>query len=1225
MHWKPFIVLLLLLLSVGLVMSPASLALGQGQNHMQSPSGVTLPLAINSSSGSNITIEWNGTVVISGEVAISGGQMSSVYAGHGAMYVSGNFIVKTGGTLRINNLSIVFVNNASFVNNGRIYSNDSMITVYTLSTHGLPDVTFFNYGLMVGSNTSLEFPGLLIASSSTLILSGGYYGRGAFSFSSDVVSSVLVFDEEKVYGSQMVSSPDSLGYSDLVSMNITRSTLYAYNTFFNLAPPKPLKQVGTGNKSNNSSLSYSSTTGKYSGGFINMASSSAYYLNFSLDFNEASYGTGGYIFPIFGDKVSSSYFFDSNVVNVASASGSPAYNLPFSLSENYSAYATAMNSVFRNISYTREYSPFPSTLGPSSVIYSLVDVYNGTGLYTFDYYTLNTVGNSYTVLYPALPLFVGSTMNITVNVPSIYFQVGSLNLTYSVRSTITLNYSGIYGDVDGNLLVTLGGVSVYSSHLSTVAGHNGVIAFYVTPHMSPGEYLLNVSMSENSQFSYNPISIPVVVYQDMVLNLSISPTYTTIGVAPHFTTIDNVSVSIAASGDFNSSYGRLFFTVYNGSYYQNYSNYLSIRPGAAVSYFYQIPSSMLLSHQINYTLSVYPGLPYEKKTVYVHRVNESLLATLSGVKYVVKSTGVGSAVLELNLSVSSLTTDSNYSVYLNGHVKASGYTGPGETNVSIPIVSGKNYVVVELNGQAYGTGGVNSSWNKTFYFYPVTVTGSIPPYMTAGYPPLLTVNISVSNTSAAQLLTVYLNGTEIPYNGSGITVRGVSSVNDVTVYEDVLGYEVMMSNTTFSSIVVYPPPLTPSGVTSLVGFYHTQVSFNLLSNVSLTNVTMVGVGGAYNHTIKNGVETFSFYTHFISAGVVNELLTVNGTIHGLPFSLNITVPVKVGYPAFSITYIGKSIVEYGTRSVELREINLNHTGTYDTLTVTVSSGAFSQTYTLLPNGNGIVSVPVPSKLGINTYSFVVTYNTGFTHSSLTFRNVVTVSILALPSWVFGIVAAVIAAIAGFFVYGRVFKNRVITKVQRTVKCGECKRDVPFDADKCPYCGAKFSDRMYCEECGSDIPRTSDYCPVCGNVFNRNLKLAEMLKGKYRAYVGEKRKELEKVVGGIQDAEFWRMVAQGNKTLGVDTFEVFRTKYMISGSFSETGVTVCPVCGSGVVLTEDKCPNCGVSTEMIMDYFARVNDIASADSSRQKTEKVKKPKKEKKYKERKKRKKEEKAE
>lgn len=1185
MHWKPLILFVILVISVGMVFSPISFSFSQGQ----SPSIISAPESAVQSS--NLTVEWNGTIVVSGNAEISGGQMASFYDGHGALYVSGNFIIQNKGVLHINNLSIVFIENSSFINNGRLYSNDSMITVYDLSPGGIPDVTFMNYGYMMGNNTSLEFPGSFLSSSSTVILDGGYFGYKQFSFSSSIVGSVVVLNNEKVYGNEMLGTSDSLGYGNLVSLNITRSTLYAYNTFFNLAPPKTVKQTVAGNKTNNATSSYSSTTGKYSGGYINMASSSAYYLNFSMNFNSTLYGTSGYTFPIFGDTVSSSYFFDSDIVTVASSSGAPIYNLPFAMKEDYSSYATSMNSVFRNITYTHDYAPFPSTLGPSSAVYGLVDVYNGSGLFTFNYYDLTAAGKNYTILYPALPLFEGDPADIIANVPSVYFQMGPLNLTYSVKSTVSLNYSGLYGNINGQVSVDLGGVSVYSGRLSLVAGHSGVLHFTVDPLMPPGDYWMNVTMSESSEFSYNPLSLPVVVYQDMQLNLSVAPVYTMIGSAPNFTTFANVTVSVSAAGNFNSSYGEMYLAIYNGSMYLNYSDYLSLQPGGRVSLSYPVPTAMLLSHQINYTLSVYPGLSYERETAYTSHLNQSLLASFSKVKYTVKDTGVNSASLNLDFSVSSLTAESNYSVYLNGVVKASGYATPGLINASIPIVIGKNHVVIELNGEAYGTGGNTSSWNTTFYLYPVSFTGSIPPYMTAGYPPLIHMNISAVGAPTSSTLSVYLNGTEVPYNGTSLSVRAVSSTNVVTVYENVLGFEVLVANTTFSSTVVYPPPFSPTGVTSLVGISHASVSFVVPSNVSLTNVTMTGVGSAYNHSIRNGIETFNFYTNFTAAGTADRVFIVNGTVHGLPFSTDITVPIKVGYPSFSVSYVGKHTVEYGTKSVELKEKNLNYTGTFDVLTVVVSSGTFSRTYTLSPNTEGIVSVPLPARFGIYGYTLTVTYDTGFTHSVMTMKNVVTVSPVALPGWAFESISAVLAAIVGTFLYRRLSRNRAVTKAERTVKCGECKRDVPFDADKCPYCGTKFSERMYCEVCGADIPRASDYCPECGNVFNKNLQLAEMLKGEYRKYVGEKRKELEKVLGKIQDAEFWRMIVQGNKTMNIERFETFRTKYMVSGSFSEVGVTVCPVCGSGIVLTEDRCSNCGVSMDMVMDYFARMNNLA----------------------------------
>lgn len=1182
MKRRTLVSILVVMLSIGFVTSPFSLL------HSVSSFPTELSPPLFSPEPQGIVIESNGTVVVSGNASLSGSQMSLIYDGHGAFFVSGDFIIESSAVLHVFNLSIVFTENAVFINNGRLYLNNSIITVYNLSMNGIPDLNFRNNGHIIGNSTSFEFPGFFNSSLSTAIFSGGYFGKGSLSFHVNIVGSILVLSEEKVYGSQMLGTSNSLGYGNLVSMNISGSTLYSYNSFFNLIPPKLIKQPSGGNKTNNTTNSYSSLSGKYSGGYINMVSSSAYLLNFSMVFNSSTYENSGYVFPIFGDLSSSAYFFDSDTISVVSPSGYPVYNVPFQLSETYSSYVSLENTIFRNISYTREYAPFPHVIGPVTTVYGLVDVYNGSGLYTFNYYGLSVMKNNFTVQYPALPLFRGDPANITVNVPTVYFQLSALNLTHSMRSGVTLNYSVLYGSVNGEISVDLNNTVVYTYHLSGVAGNFGSIKFGVTPVVPAGEYEFNVTMSGGSYFSYNELSIPVIVYQDMRLNLTVGSTYKVTGETPDFTTIANVTVFVNASGNFNPTYGNLFLEIYNGSSYLNYSDYISLHSGGNVSVAFPVPASMLLSHEIDYTASIYPGSSYTQKTVYLFHLNQSLLASLAKVKYSVVGDGIGSAVLDLNFSISSLTAENSYAIYLNGIRQLSGFSPPGWTNVSIPSAVGKNSVSLELNGQNQSASNSSSSWNIIYDFYKVSIDGSVSQFMTYGYPPFIYLNVSAVGAPSSSMLAVYLNGSELPFDGASMKVSGVSNVNNVSVYENILGDEVLVAERAFTSQIVFPPSLVPISSESIIGIYHASISFRIPSNVSISNVTMEGSGAAYNSTIVNGTETFNFSTHFSQAGMVDRILIVNGTIHGLPFSVDVTVLVKVGYPSIAVEYIGSHVIEYGTKTISLKEVNLDHTGTFTTLTVIVTGNEFSKTYTLVPNAQGVIIVPVPSGLG--GYSLLVQYPLGISQSSESMKDVFTVSLFALPLWAdIGIVAAIVA-IGAFFGY-RILTPLLERKTwRRTVKCSNCKRDVPYDADKCPYCGKRFTDKMYCEECGAEIPRISDYCPYCGNVFDKELKLAEWLKKKYRQHILESRKEMEKILGKLGDSDFWRMVIQGNKTVDVETFDVFRSRYIFSGNFSKKGIAVCPVCGSGIMLTDSECTNCHVKMELILNYFANEKEV-----------------------------------
>ncbi|MEM3846042.1 MAG: zinc ribbon domain-containing protein, partial [Candidatus Parvarchaeota archaeon] len=433
---------------------------------------------------------------------------------------------------------------------------------------------------------------------------------------------------------------------------------------------------------------------------------------------------------------------------------------------------------------------------------------------------------------------------------------------------------------------------------------------------------------------------------------------------------------------------------------------------------------------------------------------------------------------------------------------------------------------------------------------------------------------------------------QIPVNGSEMTVHAVSNVNNVTIYEDVLNVEVPVIQETFVSQLVFPPSLVPVVATSLLGIYHVGIGFHVPNNVTIVNVSMVGIGSSYSNITSGDLKTFFFYTDFTVPGIVDKVIMVNGTIHGLPFSVYLTVPIKVGYPTMHFTYLSKHVVEYGTKFVEIMETNVNHTGTLSPVNVTLVSDGYSHTYTLNPDAQGIIKIPVPARFGIYTYTIYINYPSGFSHSTVIFRNVVTVTPLALTLDEYLLLIIAIVVIATYFVYRSVTPMIKAQTTSRTVKCNNCKRDVPFDADKCPYCGVKFTDKMYCGECGAEIPRSSDYCPICGNVFNKDIRLGEWLKRKYREYVDEQRKELEKIIGKIPDPAFWKMIIQGDKATNIMRFEIFRMSYILSGNFSMNGITVCPVCGSGLDLKADECPNCGVKTERVLEFFARVNESGS---------------------------------
>ena len=59
-------------------------------------------------------------------------------------------------------------------------------------------------------------------------------------------------------------------------------------------------------------------------------------------------------------------------------------------------------------------------------------------------------------------------------------------------------------------------------------------------------------------------------------------------------------------------------------------------------------------------------------------------------------------------------------------------------------------------------------------------------------------------------------------------------------------------------------------------------------------------------------------------------------------------------------------------------------------------------------------------------------------------------------------------------------------------CPNCKREIPWDAKICPYCGYDFSkvkketeikkNTKTCPNCGKEVPKDALFCPYCGYKF-----------------------------------------------------------------------------------------------------------------------------------------------
>lgn len=71
-----------------------------------------------------------------------------------------------------------------------------------------------------------------------------------------------------------------------------------------------------------------------------------------------------------------------------------------------------------------------------------------------------------------------------------------------------------------------------------------------------------------------------------------------------------------------------------------------------------------------------------------------------------------------------------------------------------------------------------------------------------------------------------------------------------------------------------------------------------------------------------------------------------------------------------------------------------------------------------------------------------------------------------------------------------------TPSERERICVECKKDIPWDANLCPYCGKKYKNMKnkedvkqvvqpeqktakYCTECGYQLEEKHKFCPECG--------------------------------------------------------------------------------------------------------------------------------------------------
>lgn len=1104
-----------------------------------------------------LQVESNGTVVVSGLAVVHGSYFTTQYAGHGALFVSGNFIVEAGSTLLTYNLSIVFVKKASLLNDGKIYLNNSVITSYNLSMNAYPPLTINNYGTFTGNNTSLQFRGTFNSKSSTVTLTNGYYGRPGLSFQTEFSNTNLIFDKAKVYG--------NLGSGNLVNMNISGGNLYAYDTFFNI------RYV----------LNNSASTVKYPGGVINLDLSNAYFLNFSMPVTPPV--NKSYTFPMYTAS-GNAYFFDSVSVTLSSPEGYPVYNVPFAFGESSSPYLNSVNVGFYGNEYTKEFAPFPSSIGQNTIIYGIVDILDASGLFVYDLYYLNLLGQNQSVHFPAFPVFDGTSLSMVVSVPVLYVQVSAVNLTYSVTSVVKVNYTS-YGSVSGTMGVSIGNEKIYSHTISSSSGVFTTVPISFSPTLQPGNYSLNVSFDGTSYYSFVPLSVPVTIHQDFFAQLGLSTNYSLSGGTQASAV---VSVFVNLSGQFPSSTGLLNLVVNDSQGSHNFTSLIPIYPGMRSVFPFYSPVKEPGTSVVVYRVSLTPVLTFTLKNVYLKYLNQSLDANLIGEKSGIIQTGVGEATFYLNFSIDSLGVLNEWVLYQNQIAVDSGNITPGYENVTVPAVSGENYMTLELNGNNASVANSSTSFSTSFNFAPITIVGTAPPYILENQSTSLSLLLSGTGSIPLNEFRFLLNNNTIMLTSSSPTVSILGGVNVVQVYENVMGTYIMMAERTFISTVVPLPNFVVNSAQSLVGNYHIALTLATDSNTSINSMYIEGVGQSYSHLVTGNNETFFFHSKFSKFGTFQKIMVLTGTYKSLQFNVSMPVNVSVLYPSYSIAIVGSPVVQFGIRSVEIKLVNLNGTGYFGPTSFRVTGrgllgGEYQWIYNETPQSNGEIRVSLPLDFG--SYHVSAQLHEGGALRQISAANTINIELLVLPFWAYIVVIVGIAAVAGVYSFRFFRRSHGKRKKEKTFICYNCGRPVPFDAKICPHCRVKFSDQVKCGDCGSEIPRTMDYCPYCGNVMRQGIKLANYLKKKYRDYIAENRKDLEKSLGKVEDDVFWKRLSRG--VLPIKKFEDFRAEFLVSGKYDLKGVIQCPVCGSGNLISDDQCAICGAPMHLIVAYDRKI--------------------------------------
>ncbi|AGB03914.1 CARDB domain-containing protein [Aciduliprofundum sp. MAR08-339] len=339
----------------------------------------------------------------------------------------------------------------------------------------------------------------------------------------------------------------------------------------------------------------------------------------------------------------------------------------------------------------------------------------------------------------------------------------------------------------------------------------------------------------------------------------------------------------------------------------------------------------------------------------------------------------------------------------------------------------------------------------------------------------------------------------------------------------------------------------------------------------------------YNYTVT------SLGTHNIEVKV-NPNGTVQESIYGDDVAvkkLNVIMPsLKIIVTSYSLehntkVYVGDTLV------VVVKIINMNATesqgktiymkGVKVQLILTGGLGTYTQT----TNAYGLaifhIKATAPGTYNPQLQLTYQGYVEKYTPSGMAIN--VEKKPFTLP-WLWIIIIVIVAAIAGFFLYGYISFKR---EAPEYMVCGNCGHLIPADSEKCPYCGVVFEkEKVKCPECGSWIDEDAKFCPVCGTIFmppeDPEFKKYEKLKENYEKYIDKYKEEAKKYIGEkFTTEEFFKWWKTHPEFISFlewvkrqeEKIEGATVRCPICGSLNPKGAKICRVCGSPLPVFEEK--------------------------------------------------------